>query len=205
LIVFTDEERNNEFALSFLVPEGRETIWKQIKMFQLQTHIDIPQPVLKDLPKLNAFIRKYSTSSSSKAILYQKLMKNNYFDQFLSLIMDILEKKQEVKTNGVCGAPHSNVPYPSSYSIISLSSFINIKKTKPLSEFQKESLSQLFSTIRDLFLMNDLNITSYLLSLENDRVKKVIDCLQYDESVGVRIPHNQYIEENIRFFQVCNV
>jgi hypothetical protein len=200
--VFTDDERNNEFALSFLVPEGREVIWKQIKMFQLQNQIDIPQPTVDDLPKLNPFIRKYSSSTSSGTFLYQRLMKNNYFDQFLVLPREILGLEEDSNSIEKYGAPLSIVPFPFAYSTISLASFLESVKLEPLSPFQKQSLSFLFSAIRDLFLMNDASINNYLFSLENDRLKKVIDCLEYDESIDTRIPHNRFIRENVRFYQV---
>jgi hypothetical protein len=168
LIVFSDEERNNEFALSFLVPEGREYIWKQIKMFQLENYSDIPKPTLKDLSKLNGFIKRYS-APSSRAVLNQHILRDEFFDQLINLPNDILKSTEILPS---------------------------------LTFSQKQSFSALFAVIGDLFLINDVNITRFLLSMEKDRVKKVIDCLQYDETIDRCMQHNFFIENDVKHNKV---
>jgi hypothetical protein len=184
LIVFTDEEQNNEFALSFLIPEGRELMWKQIKSLQLCNCIEIPKPVLMDLQKFNDFIKKYSSTSAVTTTLRQIILKDDFIDKILALPEEILNlTPEEIKTVSVNCSPFDLVP---------------------LTLIQKQYFVQLFSAIKDLFLINDPEITTFLFSMEKQRIKGVIECLQYDEMIDKRIFHNCFIENNVKYSMVCD-
>jgi hypothetical protein len=176
LIVFTDEEKGNEYALSFLIPEGREYIWKQIKIFHLQNNADVPKPTLRDLSKLSAFVKKCA-SSAGRISFSQLILKEDFFDQLLSIPKEILNMVPVLSSN--------------ESSDVSL-----------LSSTQKMHFSLLFGIIRDLILANDVGVINFLFSVEKDRIKRVIDCLQYDESIDTRIDHNLFIEKNVKLHMV---